>query len=424
MSESHEGLKLRTRVLRRTKFKKRMESYSAYDPNPYQEPESVYAEVHDHQMTWSRSNHWPDGQWAGWLGGPFDTIRMESHFRHPHEREWRIFTPGYYNQTRIFNLIPAWPDTPNAFLPNAKWEDLATFVSSLGDETLKERGVIAINLTAPTNPKADLSTALMELYREGVPSLVGAQTLARRSHAAKSAGSEYLNVQFGWAPLVSDVKKACKAIIDQDQILSQLHRDSGKQVRREFEFPRDATATITTLSLNAYPKPWYTTSQWNNYGQNPTQEDRLVRKVWFSGAYTYYIDPAVYEDRLRSIVQQAHFLYNVRLTPDLLWNIAPWTWLVDWFVGVGPVLENVNLFTNDQLALRYGYVMETTVKSRTFRWPGLSWASGNPQPPVKGTWKGTRKRRVVADPFFVGLVNESLTLRQLAILSALGISRT
>jgi hypothetical protein len=56
---------------------------------------------------------------------------------------------------------------------------------------LNALGATAVSRVEPTNPAADLSQALGELYRDGLPSLPGKQE--------GNLGSEYLNMQFGWA---------------------------------------------------------------------------------------------------------------------------------------------------------------------------------------------------------------------------------
>jgi len=66
----------------------------------------------------------------------------------------------------------------------------------LTDNSLDTYGAVAIARVEPTNPAADLSQALGELYRDGIPSLPGRQD--------GNVGSEYLNLQFGWSPTISD----------------------------------------------------------------------------------------------------------------------------------------------------------------------------------------------------------------------------
>jgi len=390
---------------------------------------STYRVAQAKQMTWSRGNPWPKGKGKGPVGGPFDTIKTDFRFNRPIDTVDRIVQAGGAPLvTWEGNIIPCNPDIPNAFREGSTWIDLAEFVPSLGDSVLGAKGAMAISQSAPTAPAADTVTGLAELLREGMPSIVGAATLKNRTHLAKSAGSEYLNVQFGWLPLVSDIRSAAQAVVDSDKIIKQLIRDSGKTVRRHYAFPVDRSIQHETLAGNMYPPPYLDINKWVNWRAAPTHTTLIQRKVWFDGAFTYHVDPDVYHSDFQGMVAKARYLLGVRLTPDVVWNLTPWSWLIDWVFNIGPVLTNVGLFAQDGLTLRYGYTMEETKVTHVYRfgdlWPnGGSGAIGTWEPPMTGTWTGTRKRRLEQSPFSLGLVGTDLNLRQLAILSALGISR-
>jgi hypothetical protein len=156
--------------------------------------------------------------------------------------------------------------------------------------------------------------------------------------------------------------------------------------------------------------PWY------------RQTDTTKTTTWFSGCYTYQYEPTEM-DNLERIVQEASLLYGLELTPEVLWNLAPWSWLVDWVANVGPVVHNLSAFQQDGLVIRYGYVMETT--TRTYRRTNtVRPQSFAPIPFVyDDSFIGTRKRRVQATPYGFGLTLDAFTNRQWSILAALGMTR-
>lgn len=425
-------LRLKQRVLKSDILTERRRSTypPPYEMYNYDSGITVFKRIEATQMTWSKGNPFPRGKGERPVGGPFDTIRTDYHFGHSADKLFTIQRPGFPTVSWEGHIYPVYPDVPNAFLKGVTWNTLQEFVPSLGDNTLGAKGAKAISIVAPTSPSADVAVSAAELYREGIPAMLGAQTLRGRSHLAKSAGSEYLNVQFGWLPLVGAVQDAAKAVVEQDQILRQLVRDSGRNVRRRFEFPEERSASIDYLSPgSAMPPPWLDINYWTNGTTIPTASHLTERKVWFEGAFTYHVDPGLYRGTsFDNIVDRARLLLGIKLTPDVLWNLAPWSWLVDWFVNIGPVITNVSLFANDGLTLRYGYTMETTKVTHQYNWPGLvpnpgSGATGTVVPPIYGTWTGTRKRRIEQSPFSLGLLGQALSLRQIAILSALGITR-
>lgn len=81
-------------------------------------------------------------------------------------------------------------------------------VNPSSDAELAAMGRFAISQVAPTKSLFDMASFVGEL-REGLPHAVGfASTSRGRTSAARSAGGEYLNVQFGWKPLANDAKSS------------------------------------------------------------------------------------------------------------------------------------------------------------------------------------------------------------------------
>jgi hypothetical protein len=234
-------------------------------------------------------------------------------------------------------------------------------------------------------------------------------------------GSEYLNLEFGWKPLVSDLRDLSKSIIETEALLKQLARDSGRRVRRRLSFPEVSTTNVSVRSKNYL------------FLQNDPGTYDLVRqddgvttstsstKTWFSGAFSYHYNPADMNNVSR-IATQARILYGLRLDPEVLWNLAPWSWLADWFVDVGPVLHNLSVFSQDGLVLEYGYIMQqrddvtTDIMRNVYTYGG---PSGN----LSSSYTLTSKRRMPATPFGFGVSFEGFTARQTAILTALGFTR-
>lgn len=282
-------------------------------------------------------------------------------------------------------------------------------------------GTAAIASCKPTNSIADLSVTLAELYREGIPQLPGVSTWKDRTNIARGAGSEYLNTQFGWLPLVADVKNISKAIIDQEKIWRQYKRDAGRVVRRRFEFPDELSET--TYAPVGYNYPLARPSNSVVSAPKPTRT-RIVRtRRWFSGAFTYYLpDDKDRLDRFFLGAARARKLYGLTLDPEVLWNLAPWSWLSDWFFNTGDLISNVSDFLTDGLVMKYGYMMEeTTVIDHYRQSPITSYGGGNFSADACLVTK--TKQRIGASPYGFGLTLTDLSSRQLAILAALGITR-
>jgi hypothetical protein len=289
-------------------------------------------------------------------------------------------------------------------------------------DTLTVPGSKFIAETIPTNPMLDASVSLAELYREGLPNLIGSSLLKDRVGFFRGLAGDYLSYQFGWKPIVSDLKAAAKAIMDQESILQQLERDSGRDVHRKRSLPSEVVDVREFSNGQTYPSgiqnyffdgmPWFRITE------------RQTRTQWFSGCYTYHFEPDRMSEVSR-IATEARHLYGLELTPEVVWNLAPWSWLVDWITNVGTVFHNVSAFQQDGLVLRYGYVMEQN--SRKYERVNLvkplqGTTLGHP-PYSRDVFSGERKMRRKATPFGFGLLESSFSIRQWAILAALGITR-
>lgn len=103
----------------------------------------------------------------------------------------------------------------------------------------------------------------------------------------------------------------------------------------------------------------------------------------------------------------------------MVWELTPFSWLVDWVSNVGSFMKNVSYIGRDGLVLRYCYAMhsweaEIRVENsvRIAQSPGLG--------PISGTWNSNAKLRIRATPYGFGLTLDSFTPKQWAILAALG----
>lgn len=284
-------------------------------------------------------------------------------------------------------------------------------------------GSTAISRCAPTVPAADVLVDVAEIIREGIPKRIGS-SLMKDTARFRSYGDEYLNYEFGWRPFVSSLRKLAKAVYESDEILKQLTRNSGKVVRRGYHFPTDST---------------YTEANVGSYGFAPSRAPFTVTvpriqttstsvETWFNGAFTYYADLRGTSawDRVSDAAKKARILYGIKLSPDVVWNLLPWSWAIDWETNIGDVLANVGLFANDGLAMQYGYIMQH--KRSTLR----EVQSGNLNNQISGprpytcslTYIRDNKVRLGASPWGFGLTWDDFSPRQIAILAALGVSKS
>jgi len=303
--------------------------------------------------------------------------------------------------------------------------------SESSDSALRIRGTTAIARCKPTNPSADLSTFLGETLQDGLPKIVGGALSGSWKHktsTAKAAGDEYLNAAFGWAPFVSDLQSLANSIAHAEKIIRQYERDAGKVVRRKYAFPETRSSSISVVSTNVsvYANATGQIADVLNTNKGSLVKSREeTQRQWFSGAFTYFLPKGTStRQSMARHVQEAKKLLGLSLTPDTVWNLTPWSWMVDWFSNAGDVISNISDVLIDGLVLRYGYMMEHTLTSETYTFVGPTGYQSLTQRPPSVTLHREVKKRVKATPYGFGLTWSSFTARQLAILSALGITRS
>jgi len=332
-----------------------------------------------------------------------------------------VIIPGGYTITYYGAVRPTGIGGAGFTFPNS---------ARSSDAQLAMYGTKAIAAVAPTNSVANLSTALLELYHDGLPKLAGAAFWKRRNDSirgvAKSSGEEYLNVQFGWKPLVADVSDVAKGVLHIEKLVKQYYRDAGKVVRRRYNFPPVSTLVEETVFRNAdaalvggddttvrLPR--------SNQGFVVRRRQTTINR-WFSGAFTYYI-PDYVGDWMLSASDKARKILGLEITPEVLWELVPWSWAIDWFANVGDLVKNVHNLSSDGLVMRYGYIMEHSMVRDTYIHVG---PTGFKDPKVvcePYTFVTETKLRRRATPFGFGLDLSSLTGQQKSILAALGMSR-
>lgn len=352
------------------------------------------------------------------IGGDFTS----TNYTYEDTGEWFSATLG--GSLKRFFDGQIYPKTASAD-PNIEHHKLVFWqvptLSSTSD--LDAFGATAISRVAPVNPHSAALQGLIELRREGLPSLPGYQALKNRSLSPKQVSGEYLNYEFGLKPLISEIKATATAMRNSEELIKQYLRDSGRPVRRRYTPPEEIEQVTTLEDSYAYPSGGVSA-----YFLSPSGAPRYVSKIiktrrWFSGTFVYHADDrilGVLGDQLR----RAEYLYGLK--PDMadIYNLTPWSWLVDWFTNTGDVVNNLKMFTSDGLVMSRGYVMEKIESSCTYYFdPAMPFTGGIPVE-TRQTFGFTRKLRRRANPFGFGLTEEDLSPRQFAILAALGITQS
>lgn len=277
--------------------------------------------------------------------------------------------------------------------------------------TGSSKGKLAKRLTSPT---------------AGVPIGRLPVLLKERLFNFRSLGSEYLNVVFGWKPFVSDLRKMYYLWQDIDKRMAQIVRENGKYIRRRASIDSSNSST-QTYTHYGFPfanvpggPPWHFSGT-TEY----TVTETTTSNSWFSGSYRYYIPDvgsSAWDKRARLA------LFGALPTPELLWEVLPWSWLIDWFANVGDVMSNISTNAVDNLTMRYSFVMEHTTYTKEVKSLVNVPGAGQNIPSFAGNITSTYTKEVKlrnggGNPYGLNVQLATLNGHQLAILAALGLSR-
>lgn len=316
-------------------------------------------------------------------------------------------------------------------------------------------GTKAIKLTNPIRPTASLSEFLAQLHStqelprisgitDSVKSafdfnlLMGSTLKDTIGRFLNLGGDSFLNLEFGWATFVNDISAISRAVTQSSKIVQQMIRDSGRNVHRQYRWPSDISTTVIASNVDVSNEKaiiygnGHVVLGGSNSGNaffrvtsgTITCVDSLKTDIWFSGSYTYKLAD---EDNLlnRFILygQLAEKLIGWQATPAVIWDLAPWSWLVDWFADIGDIFTNASDFGMDGLVLRYGYAMGQQTKTRNVVTSRLFTDNSVAAGPFSTRYVVTRKQRIRATPYGFGLDSTTFTPYQWAILASLGMTR-
>ncbi len=284
-------------------------------------------------------------------------------------------------------------------------------------------GGTAIARCLPTNPGFSLADSVAQSlnFRQAIPKAIGSSIWRSKVLNLKSAGEEYLNLEFGWLPLISDIRDVCHAVVNSHEILRNVERGSGFKTRTGYHYPTTSTDLVGSSALITSVDP-----KLSGWDAGPIVfNGQSTEAVWFSGCFTYVLPvppgKMTEMDRYRSY---ADHVLGMKPTVENVWDAAPWSWAVDWAVNVGDVLHNISAFHNDSLIMQYGYIMKHIQNVQSWTAVGTNSTNKFSSRCTGCSLVNTSewKVRYPASPYGFGLTYDGLSSVQKGILAAVGIT--
>jgi hypothetical protein len=293
---------------------------------------------------------------------------------------------------------------------------------------------------SPTRPYSQTIRGIGEFLKDGIPLLFLRsldEVVSSGVNTSKGLSQEYLNAQFGILPIIKDIRKICEAVINSRKIVEQYASQSGNYSRRERSFADPRISEVSTAPLSgitwnaAYGSPsgpQYNLTQFLQNSLSGMQRNGVAvfdRTHSFAGAFTYALpDGTDVLDRFNRYAAEAHHVLGLQLSADVLYDLVPFTWLLDWIVDFGTVLDNSVALGTDHLVSQYAYHMTQDEFNVSTTVTGVKDRKGNALPAfVADDTTLTRKYRDRATPYGFGINVSEISQFQWSILAALGLSR-
>lgn len=346
----------------------------------------------------------------------------------------------------------------------------STYGFAKTDSQLKTIGTSFIKATNPIQSQVNLLSDIAEAVSSGffLPELLGKSIVGsvinpnKRKDIIKAVGGEYLNYIFGYKPLADDIAKVGSLIDTVNDLIDQWIKDNGTIVRRrrkvkgkpiallsgDINIPGSAMANGFTPSWigpvgSGLPfssnesQPWSTgletSANMANVSASGFYAVTSTSDISFSAGYEYdlttLVTPLESDDAsAREILHSAYLrgqLLEIAFGLDsasisrAAFDATPFSWLLDWFVNIGDVIDNFRGLQSRGVQMLWGYISETVTRDYYMEY-NLTW---NPTQEVFFRTYGLSAqkaiRRVRATPFGFGTSFDSLTADQTSTLAAL-----
>lgn len=264
---------------------------------------------------------------------------------------------GYTYRSRDAEFMSDFTVGPAARITKTSVDTLYTNEKALLQQVMAAHALNLASRLSPARKEFSLGRSVAEL-RELPRSLKGtaeAWLLARESLSRKqklatrkgtSAPGEYVNISFGWLPIYRDVVR----------MLSLPERISKRVNRLMYRNGLDNTFR-TGFSLGSSP-----VSSPPSFTFDLLQGESLVgvsthgiRSTELRGVVNAGLRfPAIALPELqRKLMRQAWGLYP---DPEDVYNLVPWTWLIDWFGGLGDYVDAFNIINRDPSIINWGFI--------------------------------------------------------------------
>jgi hypothetical protein len=202
-------------------------------------------------------------------------------------------------------------------------------------------GASQLNVSTPLkyrgDPQADMNTAFAamkpDLTAISLPNFllelddVGKlfQVWKKNLSLAKNVAGAHLNYSFGWKPLLGDIREMVGVISGLMDKLKAFEQAANQTIQSDRLISNETTAKSGTFFYSGnthHPCSWSATLQ-------------CVKRA----GLTYRMSPFQVTNDYKTMLRAYLDALGFELNPRIIWDALPFTFVLDWFFGVGSWLE-------------------------------------------------------------------------------------
>jgi hypothetical protein len=293
--------------------------------------------------------------------------------------------------------------------------------------------------TAPDRNDASLAVTVVELLRGDIPTILKnfQEMMAGYRSIRNYLGSDFLNITFGWTPLIQEYANLIKVGMGLDRALyyesfRRKRQWTGPVISGHYSYDISLGAFRSVYSNGGLAKPGGVIGPSTSRAASFSQDVEWVESedYHFTSKYTGLAKASLranqFSDQAADVLKRLGLVDN----PRLIWDLTPYSWLVDWFSTMGDSLTNAAVYApiKGKYSIDYAYVTTQHVQHikgtllRRLDTDSYMRRFDVVRPTSVAT--STTRWRDRATPFGFGTQLGDLNATQYAILVALGLARS
>jgi len=257
-----------------------------------------------------------------------------------------------------------------------------------------------------------------------LPKLLLKSGAKRLREILRSGSDAYLQWSFNISPLVSDISGIYAALDSYERKLNALITRSAKKQRRHYtrtltEMPHEVSKSAN-YGLGAPQLVYPSVSGLNYMSRQAIQaSSKFHMMIEYNFRYSQY---QLEHARVLALLDA----FGVNLNPSIIWNALPWSFVIDWVIGVNRWLEQFTV-QNMEPQINIHRMSWSIARSRTIAVQceigNNPFGYGSDGPRSQGTTYEVAYKRQVGMPSSSSIISSGLTPREFSLGAALVLSR-